>query len=451
MTFASKIIFFLICFSLIVGTLLYGTVHQPTISFFYLQVGLMLVLWAYDAFRGGELRLSRHLLQIPLYATAIYGFIQTIPFGTAVEMAGLAGIPSTISAAPFETQLTSMHFLALGLFFSITLAHINTAARIERIVNVVAIFGFAYAFFAILQSFLSPGKVYGIYERFGAAPFGSFVNRHNFAAFINMVMALPLGLLFAGSVKRDKKLLYITAVALMGVALVLSGSRGGLVAFLAEILLLVFLTTRTKGSRNIAIRSALAIALLAAIVGGTFVIGADSTLTRVAETDVSKDVTADRVHIWRITLNVIAGNLPFGSGLGAFGQAYTRFDDFTGLSRVEQAHNDYLQVLADMGLVGLVIGALFLYLLYLSARRGLEVKNSFRHAVAIGTIAGIFAVLVHSLFDFVLHTTAVAMLFLLLMALLAACAREYSDDRSEEMPEKRRRPAGKVMRMASRR
>jgi len=451
MTFASKIIFFLICFSLIVATLLYGTVHQPTISFFYLQVGLMLVLWAYDAFRGGELRLSRHLLQIPLYATAIYAFIQTIPFGTAVEMAGLAGIPSTISAAPFETQLTSMHFLALGLFFSITLAHINTAARIERIVNVVAIFGFAYAFFAILQSFLSPGKVYGIYERFGAAPFGSFVSRHNFAAFINMVMSLPLGLLFAGSVKRDKKLLYITAVALMGVSLVLSGSRGGLVAFLAEILLLVFLTTRTKGSRNIAIRSALAIALLAAIVGGTFFIGADSTLTRVAETDVSKDVTADRVHIWRITLNVIANNLPFGSGLGAFGQAYTRFDDFTGLSRVEQAHNDYLQVLADMGLVGLVIGALFLYLLYLSARRGLEVKNSFRHAVAIGTIAGIFAVLVHSLFDFVLHTTAVAMLFLLLMALLAACAREYSDDRSEEMPDKRRRPAGKVMRMASRR
>ncbi|MBA3769984.1 MAG: O-antigen ligase family protein, partial [Blastocatellia bacterium] len=445
MTFASRIIVFLICFSLIVATLLYGTVHQPTISFFYIQVGLMLVLWAYDAFRVGELRLSRHSLQAPLYATAIYGFIQIIPFGTAGEMAGLSGIPRTISAAPFETQLASMHFLALGLFFSITLAHINTAARIERIVNVVAIFGFAYAFFAILQSFLSPGKVYGIYERFGAAPFGSFVSRHNFAAFINMVIALPLGLLFAGSVKRDKKLLYITAVALMGVSLVLSGSRGGLVAFLAEILLLVFLTTRTKGPRSIAIRSALAIALLAAIVGGTFFVGGDSTLTRVAETDVSKDFTADRIQIWRITLNVIANNLPFGSGLGAFGQAYTRFDDFTGLSRVEQAHNDYLQVLADMGLVGLVIGGLFLYLLYLSGRRGLEVKNSFRHAVAIGTIAGIFAVLVHSLFDFVLHTTAVAMLFLLLIALLAACAREYSDDKSDDMPDKRRRPAGKVM------
>jgi hypothetical protein len=111
MTFASKLIFFLICFSLVAGTMLYGTVHQPTIAFFYIQVALMLLLWAYESFRSGELRVSRHLLQIPLYATSIYGFIQTIPFGTYTDASGLANIPRTISAAPFETQLTSLHFL----------------------------------------------------------------------------------------------------------------------------------------------------------------------------------------------------------------------------------------------------------------------------------------------------------------------------------------------------
>jgi O-antigen ligase len=318
-------------------------------------------------------------------------------------------------------------------------------------VNVIAIFGFAYAFFAILQSFLSPGKIYGIYERFGAAPFGSFVSRHNFAAFMEMTMALPLGLLFAGAVKRDKKLLYVTAIALMGVALLLSGSRGGLVALFAQILLLVFLTTRTKGARNVALRVSLAVALFIAIVAGTFFVGGDSTLTRVAETDVSKDVTADRVEIWAITLKVIGHNLPFGSGLGAFGQAYTEFDDYTGLSRVEQAHNDYLQVLADMGIAGLAIGGLFLFLLFRAGREGFAAGNHFRHAVATGAIAGIFAILVHSLFDFVLHTTAVSMLFLILIALLVASSRQYPDDRKDEPQERRKRASGKVMQMSARR
>lgn len=451
MSFQSKIIFFLVCFALIFGTVAYGTVHQPVIAFFYIQIAVMLVFWAWDSFRVGELQFSRHLLQLPLYSTAIYGFIQTIPFRTINDPSGLANVPQTISAAPFETQLSSLHFLALGFFFSVLLAHFNSASRIEKIINVITIFGFVYAFFAILQSFLSPGKIYGIYERYGAAPFGSFVSRHNFAAFMEMTIALPLGLLFAGAIKKDKRLLYVTAVALMGVALLLSGSRGGFVAFLAEILLLVFMTTRSKGARSVAIRAGLVVALLAAIVAGTFFVGGDSTLTRVAETDMTKDVTADRLHIWGITLKVIGHNLPFGSGLGAFGQAYTEFDDFTGIARVEQAHNDYLQILADLGLFGLIAGGFFLYLLFLAARKGLAARNHFRHAVALGAVAGIFGILVHSIFDFVLHTAAVSALFLILIALLVSAAREYADDKADEVPRQRRRRGGKVMPIASRR
>ena len=82
MAFANKTIFFLICAILIVATMLYGTVHQPTIALFYFVVALMLVLWAVDSFTSRELTISRHLIQMPLYATAIYGFVQIIPFGT---------------------------------------------------------------------------------------------------------------------------------------------------------------------------------------------------------------------------------------------------------------------------------------------------------------------------------------------------------------------------------
>ncbi len=450
MTFANKIIFFLICACMIVSTLLYGTVHQPTISLFYIFVSLMLILWAYDSFADGELKMSRHVLQIPIFAMAIYAFVQIIPFGSFSE-SGISGIPRTISFAPFETQLTGLHYLSLAIFFSVSISYINSASRLYKLVNVIAIFGFAYAFFAILQSFLSPGKIYGIYERFGASPFGSFVSRHNFAAFMEMTLAIPLGLLFVGAVKRDKKLLYITAITLMGVALLLSGSRGGFVSMLAEIVLLIFLTTRSKGAKNIALKVALASILVAAVVAGAIFVGGESSLTRIAETANSKDVTTDRTHIWGITLKVIAQNLPFGGGLGAFGQSYTQFDDFSGLERVEQAHNDYLQVLADAGLVGALIGGLFLYWLFQTGRRSISTTNLFRRGVAVGALAGIFAILVHSLFDFVLHTTAVSIMFLLLLAILVASGREYDDDEKEELPDRRRRSATNVTPISSRR
>lgn len=432
MTFLNKAVFFLICVTLVVTTMLYGTVHEPTIAFFYFLIALMIGLWSAESFVSGELRMSRHALQLPVYATAIYCVIQILPFGSVPQTGGVAGIARTISASPFETEMTAYHYLALGFFFSIVLISLKNASRIRSLVNVIVVFGFVYAFFAILQSFLSPGKIYGIYESFGAYPFGTFVNRHNFAAFMEMMIALPLGLLLSGSISPDKRLLYITAISLMGVALLLSGSRGGLVAMLCAVFLLILLTTRTKGTKQFVIRGAMAIALVGAIVAGTIFVGGESSLTRIAETAVSKDVTTNRTHIWSVTLKVIAANLPFGAGLGAFGQAYTPHDDLSGLERVQQAHNDYLQVLADAGLVGAIIGIAFLFLLFRTGQRNIRMKNTFRRGVAVGALGGIFAILVHSIFDFVLHTTAVAVVFMLMMALLVAAGREYEDDERDD-------------------
>jgi O-antigen ligase len=237
--------------------------------------------------------------------------------------------------------------------------------------------------------------------------------------------------MFAGAVNRDKKLLYITGIGLMGVALLLSGSRGGLVAFLAQIVLLLILTVGSKSRSNAVLKTVLAVVLVAAIVGGSFFVGGESSLTRLAETAASQDITTDRAHIWRVTLDVITNNLPLGAGLGAFGVAYTAYDTYSGLERVEQAHNDYLQVLADAGLVGLVVGGLFLFLIIRLGMQASRSSNLFRRGVAVGAFSGIFAILVHSIFDFVLHTTAISILFLVLAGLLVAATRRYDDDIDE--------------------
>jgi len=438
-TWASKILFFLLCAMIILTALAYGTVHQPTIAIFYIVAVITILLWAADAFFSGSVRLNKSLLQIPIIATILYGIFQIIPFGSLAETAGVPGISRTVSLDPFWTKIATIHFVALLIFFAAFLTYTDSAKRLRKIVAVITIFGFAFAFFAVLQAVLSPNKIYGIYEVPYANPFGSFVNRHNFAAYMEMTLCLPLGLMFVGAIGKDRRLLYITAIALMGIALLLSGSRGGLVSLLAAVVFLIILTTKTKNYNQFAIKIGLAVLLIATIVVGSILIGGESSLTRFAETAKSQDFSTSRTHIWSVTLKIILNNLPFGAGLGAFGVAYTPYDSLNGLERVEQAHNDYLEVLANAGIVGLIIGAFFVYLLFRTGLENAETSNTFRRGVCVGALAGCFAILVHSLFDFVLHTTAISMLFLTLVSLVVVSGNRFPDDSFENEPRRGRK------------
>lgn len=438
-TWASKILFLILCATIILTALAYGTVHQPTIAVFYIVAVVVIILWAADAFFGGAFRFNKSLLQIPIIATIFYGIFQVIPFGGLVETAGVTNISRTVSLDPFWTKIATIHFFALLIFFAAFLTFIDSAKRLRKIVTVITAFGFVFAFFAILQAVLSPNKIYGIYEVPYANPFGSFVNRHNFAAYMEMTLCLPLGLMFVGAVGKDRRLLYVTAIALMGVALLLSGSRGGLVSLLAAVVFLVILTTKTKNYNQFALKIGLAVLLIATIVVGSILIGGESSLTRLAETANSEDFSTSRTHIWSVTLQIITNNLPFGAGLGAFGVAYTPFDSLNGLERVEQAHNDYLEVLANAGIVGLIIGAFFIYQLFRTGLENANTSNTFRRGVCVGALAGCFAILVHSLFDFVLHTTAISILFLMLVSLVVASGNQFPDDSREAEPRRNKK------------
>jgi O-antigen ligase len=112
-----------------------------------------------------------------------------------------------------------------------------------------------------------------------------------------------------------------------------------------------------------------------------------------------------------------------GSGLGSFSVIYTRYDTRNGVFRLEQAHNDYLQTLSDAGILGGLIGIAFIVILF---RRGFarrDTHDKFRRSVTTGALAGCFAVLIHSFFDFTLHTTANALLFVIICAVATQDAR----------------------------
>ncbi len=439
-TWANKLAFFLLIAVAIFTTLLYGAVHQPIIALVYIFTAVILIFWGLDGFLSGTIRVSKSLLQVPLYCLFVYGLIQIIPFGT-YEIAGVGEIPRTLSIEPNWTKLTAFHILAISLIFSLFLVFIDSAKRLKKIVLVITIFGFIYSFYAILQMVLSPNKIYGIYEAAFAAPFGSFVNRHNFAAFMEMTMAIPLGLIFAGAIPNDKRLLYFTAIGLMGVALLLSGSRGGLIALLAEIFFLALLTSGRGSRGGLGVKLALSGLLIAVIIGGSVFIGGggESSLTRFAETATSQDITTNRSHIWSVTLDAIKERPVFGAGIGAFNAAYAQHDTFNGTERVEQAHNDYLQILADAGIIGLIIGLFFVFQLFKTGKASVNTHNLFRRGIALGATAGCFAILVHSIFDFVLHTTAISIMFVILLALVVKSGDSYIDDIEERQERHKRR------------
>lgn len=436
-TFLSSAVFTLVVAILVATVLLYGTVHPPMIALFYVLVVFAALCAIGESWKAGELRVNTSPIQLPLILAAAYAFVQVVPFGSVDIGAGVGAVPRTISQDPFWTLMFGIHALGLSLFLAICLNTLNSARRIQRIAVLITVFGFVYAFFSVIQSFLSPDRIYGVYEVNFAKPFGSFVNRHNFAAYMEMCIAVPLGMLMHGAVARDKRLVFVTTVALMGVALLMSGSRGGMVALGSQVVMLLILSRDRVTGGRMWLKGVFAIVLALCIVLGAAFIGGETSMSRLSETAKSEDFSTKRTQIWDNTLEVIRNGFPFGAGLGAFSVAYAKQDSGSGLERVEQAHNDYLQVLADAGIIGGLIGLFFLSMVFKSGFRAARLEDGARRGVAVGAFVGIFGVLVHSLFDFVLHTTAVSVLFLLLVALLTSSERGHADDAKE----KRRPPS----------
>jgi O-antigen ligase len=152
-------------------------------------------------------------------------------------------------------------------------------------------------------------------------------------------------------------------------------------------------------------------------------LGGSSVFSRFLGTVNAEDPTTGRAHFWAVTADIIKHHPIVGAGVGAYGVLYSQYDSRDGQYRLEQAHNDYLQVLADGGIIGAILGLVFIVVLFRMGFARRETHDDFRRGVSTGALAGCFAVLVHSFFDFTLHTTSNTLLFLVLAALATMDSR----------------------------
>jgi O-antigen ligase len=334
--------------------------------------------------------------------------------------------PAAFRSLSLVPSLTESSWLALLPALAVFLFAVGLST--ERLRSVVTIF----LIVAALEAFLALAQ-YGA----GTMSRGSYASRDHLAGMMEMALPISLALLAASlghaeeyvgqrSSMRHTILSWLNtycnrsaiyAILSIGLllALIFSRSRTG-VGLAAGILLLSALAYSTRlGSRNVyglmGTVTALGISLAVAI-------GLVPVLNRFALEDPLKDA---RWTIYAATLSAIQEFMPFGSGIGTFGQAFQRFQpsELSGYF-INRAHNDYLEWVMEGGILALLIilGLLFFYfkrLLELLTQSGYWSHFKF---IQVGAGIGMLIIALHSLVDFNLHIPANQIYFALLAALL---------------------------------
>lgn len=253
---------------------------------------------------------------------------------------------------------------------------------------------------------------------------GTFVNKNHFATLL--AMALPLLVLRvtgqftffapAGKANEVARVLWGAALAFVVAALVASMSRAGVAAGVVVAFLAATLAWRRKRSMPrpfLVVGAFLALlgALLAAYLGLNQLLAA---LSGAAFSDGLGSRAQMVMHTWRGIVELF----PLGAGLGSYNIAFQRFQTEALTGFVEYAHNDYLQLLFETGVVGAVVVAL----IGVSAWRVLMVARrstgaGLRVAPAIACLLSALAFAIHACFDFPAHIPGLAFCATLLFAL----------------------------------
>ncbi len=263
---------------------------------------------------------------------------------------------------------------------------------------------------AFLESLLGLLQVFSAQSARAAADVihatGTYVNYDHFSGLLEM--AFPLALMAAiycfrkGSAARAALMAVVAAVLLMGV--LLSLSRMGVLSTLAAAALTTFAVFAPRRRWRWLLAAAVPLLILASL-------SSRQLILRFAELTATKQISQDeRAHIWRDTLHVIAAYPITGCGLGAYERGLYRFKTVAPVNTVDYAHNDYLQILAELGIPGFLLFAAFLVWIL---RRALAAISLPRTApsweLAVGILASLLALGLHSLADFNLYIPANAL------------------------------------------
>ena len=407
---------FSLCGLLFFSVLAFGGVDEWSTFTFEAGSAVLFLLWAAKALISKEVKLSTHPLYLP--ALLFFGLI-------------LLQIVLRRSAYAYVTKYEALQYVSYGIMLLIAAECVRDENTRRTFALAIVIFGGLYAFFALVQELTSNGKIFWIHApRFHGSIYGSYVNHDHFAGLMEMLTPFPLVLTMGRLLNGGIRILVGFCAVLMATTIFLSGSRAGMIAFGLEIVLFAALTYAQRRNPRVAIGS-LAVCVL--ILGFLVFLGKGRILGRLG--DLGPGI---RLNITTDCLRMFLHRPMLGWGLGTFPTIYPGFRSFYTNLFVNEAHNDYAQLLVETGLLGF---ALMLWFVIALCRRGLPTSRGWEfqwdRAVSLAAFLGCTGILLHSFVDFNLQIPANAALFYVFCALAAS---ELSSESSRSKRSRKTQP-----------
>jgi O-antigen ligase len=465
----------------------YGAVHPNFEFLLYAGIGVLLALWAARILLEGQISWKKSSVALCLVGLFLFGVWQRTPLPRSV-LAWLspgaercynellpkkpevlpspsaeeprvpaansrAGTPpgSTLSLYPDATRRESLRFLAIFLVFAVVYNNLTSSRVLFRLSVVALINGVVLSLFALAQFFGAPrNTLYWVYPSMGQV-FGPFINRNHFPDYVNLCIGLGVGLLVSHNWRRrssafteeesslvqtlqNPRALWIcAALGLMISAVAFSRSRGGLLALVGAAVICGILG-RLQLGRSFRIGSLLFVAGVVAALSAWFGIG---LLTDRFATLGSGEALEERLPIWRRSLPIVAEFPVWGTGYGTYGYIEPMYrEDAPSREKpgwYHHAHNDYLEILVEGGIVGLALVLAALAAVY---RRGYHAVERYRGraeaGLALGALLAFTALAIHSFGEFGAHTPAITLLATVIAAHLCALGQSNSRRKQSE-------------------
>ncbi len=311
----------------------------------------------------------------------------------------------TLSVYPDATVGMILQFLSYLFVFFVAVHYFNTEKKIKRIIVVIILTGFVYSFYGVIRRFTTEG-----------VGFSTFTNRNHFSAYIQMVIPLAIGY----SLTKKSivlRFIFIFLAAIMFLALFFALSRAGIIcAVLSLIILGIILKMKfmLKKEAGIVIFAVILFAVLLGMFSGL-----DPTMQRLKTLLNPFQALAGRLSLIKDTFSIIRDFPVWGVGFGALGEIFQKYKNWQGLETFSFTHNESLQLMAETGLAGFFLMAVFISayfknILFLLFKR----HNPYVIYLSLGCLVGITSIFLHSFFDFVFHIPANSLLFVIILALI---------------------------------
>jgi len=388
---------------LMYGVITFGAVEPWSLFGFQTMAAGLFVLWAaQQVITGAEFVLSPLYVPVALFA-AIVG-AQLLLHRTAYQ---------------YMTRTTSFTYAAYAMILFVAVQMLRTEDDIKRLAGFLTVVGFLVAIFAVIQNLSSKNEIYWLVPVRGPSfIFGPYVNHNHYAGLMEMLAPFPLVLSMMEELTPPKRVLLGFAGVFVAGTIFLSLSRGGMTAFGFEVVFLAgVLWWKNASRRSAAILAAACLLILIFLVW----LGGRSLVERFVSFKTDDASYHTRIQIARDSIAMIKARPVMGWGLGNFTTVYPKYRTFYADVFINAAHNDYVQVLTETGVLGFVVVLGFLTVVYVRGFRKIRGSRlDLTQAVTLAALLGITGILVHSFVDFNLQIPANAAVFYVLAAIAAA-------------------------------